>query len=141
MNSTHERLTHGRCNTCKKILAWTDAERRGLRGKRPMRVSKGEAFCPTCGSELARTAAALTTKIPVVRETPIRSHDAERIRAKRGPASPPSTETKPSTLTINIAPTVEGVRRLALDILDRPGRDALEARGVHSDPKSSDTDG
>lgn len=53
--------THGRCPKCKLILRWQGFPR--LR----------DACCPRCGRELARTAARLAKRIPIVNELPLTS--------------------------------------------------------------------
>lgn len=60
-------MPHGKCHACEVIFEW--------HGYPLLRT----AFCPRCGQPLARTAANLERKMPVVGELPVRRpQDAEQ---------------------------------------------------------------
>lgn len=68
--------SHGRCAHCNVIWKWRAT-------KHAPKVTKGEAFCETCGGELDRTAAGLAKHITIKDGTPIRGAVAAVLRAKR----------------------------------------------------------
>lgn len=92
---------HGRCRDCDIVWRWTS--RRLVR----------DAVCPHCGEELARTAASLTTRRPVVDIMHVPNANERNV--------------EPFTWRER-AKAAKGRQRMALAASDRPGPAGLAAR-------------